>query len=135
MSQSRHRLERTFEVYDVETENQVFTTTVETDEPSLRKTASNAMAALCDEKLFLMTVSGITVYTLNSSEATADYDFAESATGNRQRSPRIVRVEDTVYISAGKDGLLCLAPSGDIDWYSEIGGDVLLDETSRPSAI
>lgn len=135
MSQSRHRIERTFEVYDVETETQVFTTTVETDEPSLGKTASNAMAALCDEKLFLVTVSGITVYTLNSSEATADYDFAESSTGNRQRSPRIVRVEDTVYISVGKDGLLCLAPSGDIQWYSEIGGDVLLDETSRPSVI
>ncbi|GAB3704715.1 PQQ-binding-like beta-propeller repeat protein [Halorubrum pallidum] len=135
MSQSHHRLERTFEVYDVETENQVFTTTVETDEPSLRKTASNAMAALCDEKLFLVTVSGITVYTLDSSQATAHYDFVDTDTGRRQRSPRIVRVEEMVYISAGQDGLLCLAPSGEIEWYSEIGGGVLLDDEIQPSAI
>lgn len=135
MSQSSQKIERTFEVYDVQTENRVFTTTVETDEPSLRTTASNAMAALHDGQLFLVTLSGIIVYSLDSSEPIADYDFADSDTPRRQRTPRIVRAEETIYVSAGKDGLLCLSPSGEIEWYSEIGGDVLLDEDSQPSAI
>jgi hypothetical protein len=46
-----------------------------------------------------------------------------------------VRAKETIYVSAGKDGLLCLSPSGGIEWYSEIGGDVLLDEDSQSSAI
>lgn len=135
MSQSRRRLERTFDVYDVQTENQVFTTTVETDEPSLRTTASNEMAALCDGQLFVVTASGITVYGLDSSKTIADYDFGDSSTSSRQRNPGIMRVKETVYISAGKDGLLCLGPSGEVEWFSEIGGDVLIDEDTQQSAI
>lgn len=133
--QSRRRLERTFDVYDVQTENRVFTTTVETDEPSLRTTASNVMAALCDGQLFLLTTSGITVYKLATSESIAEYNFAELDGNRRQRGPEIVRVEDAVYVSAKNDGLLCLASSGEIEWFSKIGGDVLLDEEIQPSPI
>jgi outer membrane protein assembly factor BamB len=135
MNQSGRRLERTFEAYDIQTGNQAFTTTVETEEPSHRTTASSAMAALCNNRLFLVTVSGITVYALDSSEQIANYDFGDPDTRRRQPGPRILRVEEAVYISAGKDGILCLSPSGQIEWYSEISGDVLIDGDIHPSAV
>jgi hypothetical protein len=93
------------------------------------------LAARCDSQPFLTTRSGISVYNIGSSEQITEYDLADMDGERRQLSPRIVRVEDTVYISAEKDGLLRLGSSGEIEWYSEVGGEVLLDEDNQSSAI